>query len=561
MRKMLSSILAVTVLLGAVGLCHAQSESKPLVTVSFAGYDKLVADVGMIGRLGGNPNLGKQLEVMALMLPQGEGAKGPLALDAKQPWGTVLMSDGQAPSSYAFLPVTDIKPLIEMVKLHSGQEIKAEKDVYQIPIGAKTMYAVQKGNWAFIADSQEQLDKVAADPAPLLGDLPKRYNLAIRASIKNLPKEYREQLLAQLRAGAEVGMQQLPSESEEEYTIRLNVAKQAVQQLTTLVNDMDDVLLGWNVDSKTKTTYLDFELTARTGTKLADQFAEIKPGKTNFAGLPVPGAAITGNWTGMLTDADVAQAKSALAALRKSVTKELEKQGLAEAELKLASQLLGDVIDVLEKTAEAKKSDGGLAVLLDPAAVTLLAGVAIADGAKLDKALKQLVDEVQKNDEAAKTLKSSDETYQGIHLHTVSMPTPDQELAPLVGDTLDVVVGIADDKALVAVGRDAEKTLKKAIGALKSATGKEVPPLRIALAAKPIAKFLAEVGEDEQVKATASMCVAFLEKAGDKDHVTITANPIPRGVRLRLEVEEGLLKSLGSISSMMGGGMPPGGGN
>ncbi len=76
-------------------------------------------------------------------------------------------------------------------------------------------------------------------------------------------------------------------------------------------------------------------------------------------------------------------------------------------------------------------------------------------------------------------MKVSAETYQGIHLHTVSLPTPDPELTPLVGDTLDMVVGIGDDKVLVAVGRDAAKTLKKAIDRSKAAAGKEVPPLQV----------------------------------------------------------------------------------
>ena len=37
---MLLSMLAVAVLLGAAELCPAQAETKPVVTVSFAGYDK-----------------------------------------------------------------------------------------------------------------------------------------------------------------------------------------------------------------------------------------------------------------------------------------------------------------------------------------------------------------------------------------------------------------------------------------------------------------------------------------------------------------------------------------
>ena len=327
MKRLLLSMLAVTVLLGTVGLCPAQNEPKPLVTVSFAGYDKLLADAALIGKLGGNPNLGKQLEMMSLALPQGDGAKGPLALDTKQPWGAVLLSGDHDPTSYAFLPVTDIKPLLELAKGQLGQEIKAEKGVYRIPAGQRTIYAVQKGKWAYFADSAEQLTKVAADPAPLLGDLPKKYDLAVRASVKNLPKEYREQLLAQLRAGAEAGMQQMSSESEEDYAMRLGVAKQAVQQLTTLVNDMDDLLLGWNVDAQTKTTYLDLELTAQTGTKLADQLAAIKPGKTNFAGLLLPEAAVTASSVGTISDAEVAQDQE-----RPGHHAQVGHEGVAEAE-------------------------------------------------------------------------------------------------------------------------------------------------------------------------------------------------------------------------------------
>lgn len=553
MRKLLSSLLAVTLLFGAVGYCHAQSASKPWIAISFAGYDKLIADAAMIGQLGGNANMGKQLEMMALMLPQGEGSKGPLALDTKQPWGAVIMGDISSPAYYAFVPVSDMKPTLDLVKAQLGKEVKSENGVYQLPANGKTIYAIHKGKWAFLADSAKHLDNVVTDPAPLLGDLPQRYDLAIRTSIKSLPAQFRNQLLAQLRAGAEVGMNNLSSDD----AAAANVAKQSVEQLTTLVNDMDEILIGWNIDAKSKTTYLDVELTAQTGTKLASQFAEIKPGKTNFAGLLLPNAAVTVSSVGATSDAQLAQAKSNLAGLRKTAIKGLENQGLSEEEVKLATTLLADIMDVLDKTLEMKKTDIAASVVLEPDTLTVVGGGTIAEGAKLDKALQQLIAEVKKNEEAANLVKISDETVDGIHLHKVSMPTPEQQLAPLVGDTLEMVIGVADDKLLVAVGRDAAKTLKKAIGQLKTAAGKEVPPLRISVAATAVAKFISEIDGDAQVKANAAMVAGLLAKAGQQDHVTVTAQPIAQGVRVRLELEEGLLKAIGSLSQVMGG-MAPG---
>ena len=100
---------------------------KPLVTVSFAGYDKLKADIGVIGRLGGNPNLGEGLEYDAEVMTQGKGLAG---LDTKRPWGVVQFSGGgpidfvhpsipivdQIGPMYGFIPVTDLKQLIEVAK-------------------------------------------------------------------------------------------------------------------------------------------------------------------------------------------------------------------------------------------------------------------------------------------------------------------------------------------------------------------------------------------------------------------------------------------------------------
>jgi hypothetical protein len=557
---MLLSMLTVAVLLGAANLCPAQAEMKPLVTVSFSGYDKLFANIGMIGKLGGNPDLGKGLEMMLKLMTQGKGLAG---LDTKQPWGAVLLTDGQeALVGYGFLPVTDLKQLMELAKANPqlADTIKEDGGVYEIQTGGPALFVTQKGKWAVIAKDKEGLGKAPADPLKLFGDLPTKYDLAVRATVKNLPQTYREQYIALVQAGMEAGMQQMPGESDDDFAVRSNVAKQAMQQMTTMVNELDEVLLGWNVDQSTSSTYLDLEAIAQKGTKLADQFAQIKPGKTNFAGFLSPKAAVSGIWTGTLTDADVARAKSALADLRKRAVKELENQGLSEDEVKLAAQLLGDVFDVLQKTVESKQSDGGLMLMLDPAALTLVAGGTIADGAKLEKVAKQLVDEIKKSDpETAKSIKLNAETYEGIRFHTFSMPTPEPSMVPFVGDTLDAVVGIADDKVLLAVGRDAAKTLKQVIDGSKAAAGKEVPPMRLTIAATPIAKFAAKAADlEDNVKATAAMLVGALEKAGGKDHITITATPIAKGIRVRLEVEEGLLKLLGSMGAMMGPGAPGG---
>ena len=132
---------------------------------------------------------------------------------------------------------------------------------------------------------------------------------------------------------------------------------------------------------------------------------------------------------------------------------------------------------------------------------------------------------------------------------------------------VEAVLGIGPDRLYVAVGQDALKQLKDAIAKSKAAAGKEIPPLRISLAAVPVAKFVAELQKttgdngDAEAKAMVANIASTLKKtAGGKDHVTLTVTPVANGLGARLEVEEGLLKFGGSLMGPMGpGGMPPGG--
>ena len=81
--KMLLATLTVMVLLGSA--CAAQSKLNSLITVSCAGYDRLVADVGAIGQWCGDAGLGQRLQLLLLTLPQGDATNGPLARTPRGP--------------------------------------------------------------------------------------------------------------------------------------------------------------------------------------------------------------------------------------------------------------------------------------------------------------------------------------------------------------------------------------------------------------------------------------------------------------------------------------------
>ncbi len=482
------------------------------------------------------------------MMTNGKGLDG---LDTKQPWGMVIVTDGRRQTiQYGFLPVTDLKQLVEVARNNPQLEdaIQLDGDVYEIQTGGPAVYMKAIGKWAVLTDQRENLADAPADPLKLLGDLPKRYDLAVCLSVRNTPKEYRDMAIAQLQAVPEGGLPQLPDESDDHYAARVDATRYVVQGITAMVNELDTVLLGVSVDLEAKAAHLDYEMTALPGTRLAQRLAAMQPGNTEFAGLLAPDAAVTANWTRTLTDADVTETNNVLAMMRKSLAKELKDKGFSEADAKLASEVLDDVAGVIEKTVATKKTDLAMMVRLDAGAATVVAGGAVSSGDRLESVLKRLAAKVQQEDaEAAKSIKLNAETHEGVHFHTFTLPVPDPTWAALLGDKLEVVFGTGSDKLMVAAGRDAAKALEKVINESKAAGAKEVPPMRISLATTPFARFIAQGDDDDEVKMTAGMFAAALKKAGGGDHIVITAQAIPQGVRLRLEVEEGLFKSLATL--------------
>ena len=89
--------------------------------------------------------------MMLKMMTQGKGLAG---LDTKRPWGVVLMTDGQQNvRRYGFLPVTDLKQLMEVAKGNPKwpRPSSSTATCTRFEPAPKPIYVQQKGNWAVVA--------------------------------------------------------------------------------------------------------------------------------------------------------------------------------------------------------------------------------------------------------------------------------------------------------------------------------------------------------------------------------------------------------------------------
>jgi hypothetical protein len=548
-KKTLHPALALVVLLVVACLCPAQQGPKPLVTVAFSGYDEILNDIKFIGTLAGDDRLGDMVEAQVDQSPVGLAKEG---LDLARPWGFVVQTKGENFPMFGFVPVTDLSKVLEALKPAIGEPSDAGDGVLEINADGQSVFVKEADGWLFIGQSANVLQDTPADPIQSLGGLHELYDLAVRANVANVPPPLRMMAMMPIQAWLQGGVRLPPA-----------MVKQAIEEIQTLLDELDTVEIGLAIDQSTSTACLEYVMTALEGTKTAEQMAQNTGGTSGFAGFALPGAAVTLNVVSKISQAEIDQAKTSMAPNRACALAELENQGLSGADLQQAQKMVNDLFGAIDSLLEGGRVDMGLSLTLKPDALTFVTGFHAGDTAKLDGLIRDFAAQVAREEPAAAEAFQVDaDEHEGVKLHVISLPTAGMaarapKLPDLVGDTLDVVIGIGAQEAYLAAGRDAVATLKKAIDESKAQAAKELPPTQLAVMATPIAEFVAAVAADPQVQGTATMIAEAVAQSGGKDRLTVTTTQIPNGVRVRIELEEGLLKLLGSIPTKVGSG--PGG--
>jgi hypothetical protein len=549
--------MALLLAVGTLFSAHraAAADPKPALTIAFAGYDQLLSDLKALDELGGHAKLADLVEAHIKSQTQDKELFG---LDKSRPWGVLVsLGEGDQPVVQGYLPIADLKGLLSSMP---GEAPAADANgVYKLPVGDTPLFAKQKGNWAVFANGVEALDGAPADPTPAIADLAKKYLLSVRGSAQNVPEASRESALNTLRGILEFSLATQQSASEEQRAMVAANVKQAIEKLQKIGKELDTLVIGVGLDASSKSLFLDVETRGLEGSDLAKRFAALKGAKTDFAGFAsLPGVAMSMLAAGTADDEQVADLKTMLANYRTAVNKVLDaNEPLGDKKRDLLKQFVGDLAEVVEKTAELKKSDAGMAIVLEdgPAAVW---GFRIAEGAKLEAAIKKLVAEIGKETpELGEKIKLDAEKYEGVNFHVVKIPLPDPEAVKVFGDSIQIVVGTGPTSLYLGAGKDPVGTIKKAIDGSKASPGKTINPVDAVISATPIAKFFAKVipednPSDAESKKLFAKVAASLAKSGGKDHVKITVKSVSRGENMRLYVESGITKAI--LNAALGGG-------
>ena len=552
----LSTALALVLGVATPGPIVAQDTSsedlKTVLTVSVAGYDAVMKSVDALAKAAGVPEM--------TMLPKMMlgGPAGPGGLDGSKPLGLVLQTDGQQFPAMVFAPITDAEEFLTFLKGFVPDIPEPDADgVYEVEAPGRSLFVQQKDGWAFAVIERDALADTPADPTALLGGMDKKYAVAVRAQVANIPQAMRDSAMMIMQMAASAGNQRNEDETDEQYALRQQMTKNSLDGIQMLVKEMDSLMIGLGVDATNGAINLDMAVTAVEGTSLADDMADTAGLKSAFTGFFSPGAALTFRVTGKLSESDVTQALQMLEVAKAQAKEAIKSEGVGEAETKLALEIGEELLAVVKETINGRMVDGGMSLAADDDGVALILGGHVSDGAKLDEIFKKVVEEAKKDEpDVDQFLKLDVAQHEGVQFHLLALPAAlvfEDGVPPIYADSdVKIAIGFGKSSFLAAHGPDPIALLKAAIDRSAATPDSAVVPMQFSLSASAIGSFLAVIAQSEEVDIPEEL-IAALKQAGDQDHVLISAEAIPNGMKTRLTIEGGVLKVIGSVAKAFGG--------
>jgi len=546
-----NSAIALAVLLVGAAVAPAQV-SKPIVVVTIPGYDELMADADFLSGLGGRPGASQMADGMLKMMTQGQGLKG---LDKTKPLGLVVTLENGVPTPTVVVPVTSAKDLLNLLTMvGQGQvgPVTEEGGVMKVGVpNGDSVYVREKAGWAYI--TQEKDVPLPEDPSKSIAGLSKDYDVAARIYLQNVPPDQKKVWTEKFRGFMQMvsAMQQAQAGDNPLAKLGQNNVQAQTAAIERLLNEADQVTIGWKLDRQAKNTHLDFTVTAVPGSPMDQQMQKMAQAKTNFAGFLQSNAAVKGCVSGTNTKEEIDQAVGTLGELKTRMEEAIDKDNnlkddKAKAQVKAVA---GQFIDVVIKTVKTGKSDGGGLLVLAPDTFQLAVGGFIADGPGLEAAVKNLVElakgEPQFNNVA--TVKFDVATHKDVKFHQVNIKLPpdaDQNAKKIFGDAVELYIGAGPDSAYVALGKGSMELVKSVMDQSAAEPNKPVQPFQLSIALVPILKFAASVNPNDPHLATVANQFELHE---GKDHVLVNAKPISNGMQYRLEVEDGVIEAIGQI--------------
>jgi len=508
-------------------------EQKPVAVLAVNSLDAILADVKAFASALGeadNPELG----LVRTFLP---------GIDFSKPAGAILYGSEADAEGLAFIPVRDVTPLLNFITQRFGLEVE---DVQPGIRRVRGVYFKEQDGYVFLSEKADALSRLP-DPARMLGDLPKKFDLAVQFHVGNLSPELRKKFFD----GVELAMakQQIEreEEDEEEAASRKELEKMIAADLRTFMEEGDSFWMGVDLNAPARKLALEVGYSARSGTAMSARIADAQSPKTRFSALGTPASIYLIQTLLHVTDRasqdrTMVLVDQFLHALQKADENEVPPQ--TDAEKEWAKDFLGQMREYVESVVQAGKLDVGMDIAQDDGLLYAILAVHAPNGQRLEALTRQGLTYVKEHNDKGGEIKLDAARYNGAVIHSVGIADKRDDAATtrkLFGGQPEMLLAVTDDALFMVFGHDQLPRLQKLIDNSPLEATTPVKTMEFGLNLGPFLSVVQHLDPDQY----GAECRKFLEEVQPgTDRIEFAGDYLENGFRYRLESGLGIVQAL-----------------
>lgn len=504
----------------------AQSAPEPAIVVSVAPLGEQLDDLKHLVNASGFGSLNFMIQSQVKYYTGG--------IDREKPSGAYLYFEGDDPKPkwLGMVAVEDADKVLDQIA--NFADIDEGDDYITItPDSGQAFLIKETAGYFIISDDDAMFDIAPENPSEELTATASDFNLAIKIFGQRVPQELRDKGIELITEGFEQQMEELEQLDQ-------SVMDAQLVQLKSLINETDQMTMGYKIDKESKLLTARFALTALEGSEIAKRVAVISPdGDSEFTGFLNDNAALDASLRYQLHPDDVKLYVGLIDNLQDQVIGELDDDGeLTDQELATVRTASTDIAECLKATLAEELVDSGGMLMMNDDSFNFAAGSSFAETKKFEDAVKSLVDLAESKADGVLEAKLDSGTYDDIALHTIliSIPDDEEEARKMLGSQLKIIVGVSPDKVYVAAGKDPLATLTDAIERSKTPVKSDYGQLFYNFRVAPMLRFASGATGEAALANMAST----LEK-NETGRITIWSKPITNGIETNIEVQDGIL--------------------
>ncbi|MES2793421.1 MAG: hypothetical protein V4719_27665, partial [Planctomycetota bacterium] len=360
-------------------------------------------------------------------------------------------------------------------------------------------------------------------------------------NLRAIPKASRDLLLDFLRASTEASLQQRDEEPDSVYRIRKAAGIANLESTEMFFTQAEEATIGFNVSAEDKAAFLELVITADPKSAYAKLLNELGTSRSRFTPLLRNSAPLTASASTMVDKNGRKFLKELMDVAEKELIGQLDKPA-AKGETKASP--IAELFKSVQTSVAEGKLDFAAQFLGDPPGpFTFAGGVQIAETDKFNVGLTEIFERLKGKSEF-ESVQTNIAEHRGVILHRLQGKGVPENANRLFGKDHGLYIGAGNGILWFAIGAEtALPTLKTMIDTVTDAPPDDNP----VMPAQVVVHLSSWLGIMASPDGSVSPMVELMQEsfAGGGGTIRAELKPIPDGMQLRLNADEGLIRLVG----------------